>query len=174
VLDQNTGHPSIGVFLNDGTAAKLGFYLHNEVHVTEGECRTDGRRELLVRVVLHYDAPTHGLPSYVTGDPTGGRAYTLRTNVLVFAPLGGGVVNATDRDGVPIATARGEDHSREVGWTTVDLVPAATTELTFTVLGPANADGIADDVQPNLVLTPGVTPWVSSVDKYRDCRAPAA
>ncbi len=68
--------PTIGVFLNDGTEAKLGYYLHNEVHVTAGDCQPDGRRELQVRVVLHYDPPTDGLPSYVTGPSDLGKAYT--------------------------------------------------------------------------------------------------
>jgi hypothetical protein len=172
-LDQATDHPSIGVFLNDGTEAKLGYYLHNEVHVTNGDCGTDGRRELVVRVVLHYDAPADGLPHYVTGAATD-RANTLRTNVLVFAPVGGGLINETQRDGAPVAIDRGEDHSREVGSVTVELLPGASTQLTFTVLAPPNVDGVTNDVAPNLVLTPGVTPWVSSVDRYRECRAPVA
>ena len=100
----------------------MGYYLHNEVHVTNGECGSDGRRELMVRVVLHYDAPADGLPHYVTGAATD-RANTLRTNVLVFAPVGGGLVSETQRDGAPVAIDRGEDHSREVGSVTVELLP---------------------------------------------------
>ena len=125
-INADLAAPSIGVFFNDGTAAKLGYYLSSEAHVTEGKCRTDGRRELQVRVVMHYDAPASGLPPYVTGSSPGGRSYTLRTNVLVFAPVGGGVVNV-ERDGELTGMGRGEDHAREVGTVTVELAPGAST-----------------------------------------------
>jgi len=67
--------------MNDGTPGKLDYYLHNEVHITEGECRSDGRRELKVRVVMNYQAPTEGLPFYVTSAEPG-QPYLLRTNLL--------------------------------------------------------------------------------------------
>ena len=164
------GPPTVGVFFNDGTAAKLGYYLANEVKVTEGKCRTDSRRELQVTVTMKYDAPASGLPPYVTGSRPLGTQYILRTNVLVFAPVGGGIVDITERDGKPIRIARGEDHSREVGTVTVELKPGSSTELTFTVLGPANSNGLPDDIEPGLVLTPGVRPWTQSVEEYRNCR----
>ena len=172
-ITTNAGPPTLGVFFNDGTAAKLGYYLTNEVKVTEGDCRSDSRRELLVTVKMKYDAPSSGLPPYVTGSQPLGEQYILRTNVLVFAPVGGGVVDATVRDGTKIPVARGEDHSREVGTVTVELKPGASTDLTFTVLGPANSDGRPDDIEPHLVLTPGVRAWTQSVAQYRDCRVAA-
>jgi len=167
-LGSDPGKPSLGVFFNDGTAAKLGYYLNNEIHVSEGECRADGRRELQVRVVMKYDAPPDGLPPYVSGTTQPGQPYVLRTNVLAFAPLGGGVVSA-QRDGNPVAIGRGEDQSREVGTTTIDLLPGTTTEVVFTVLGPAVTSGGPADVPPSLAVTPGVNPLVSSVGEYRSC-----
>jgi hypothetical protein len=83
-----------------------------------------------VRVVLHSDAPTGQLPSYVTGTSTEGIAHVLQTNVLVYAPVGGGIVSGAARDGAPISMSRGEDLSREVGWATVELAPGGSTELT--------------------------------------------
>ena len=132
-MTEEVGGPSIGVFLNDGTEAKLGYYLHNELDVSEGECNAVGRRELLVRVVLHYDPPADGLPAYVTGSSPGGKAHALQTNVLVFAPSGGSIAGATGPDGAAVPVRHGEDHSREVGWSTVTLTPGASAELTFTV-----------------------------------------
>ena len=137
--------------------------------MTAGECQPDGRRELTVKVTMHYDAPADGLPSYVTGSSELGIANTLRTNVLVFAPVGGGVLDA-QRDGAPQPIAQGQDHSRAVGAMTVELPPGGSTEVAFRVLGPGNMDGLPDDITPELVLTPGVSPWVTSVDSYRDCR----
>ncbi len=162
--------PSIGVFMNDGTAAKLGYYLRNAVHVVEGSCRDDGRRELEVRISMKYNAPPSGLPEYVTGSTENGKKYRLQTNVLVFAPAGGGIVGAT-QDGKDIAIGRGEDLSREVGTSTVLLKPGASTELVFTVLGAAGLSGAAADVPPTLEVTPGVQPVEQSVGEYRTCQA---
>jgi len=166
-LDQNLGSPSIGVFLNDGTGAKLGYYLSNEVKVTQGQCRADGRRELVVAVTLHYNAPSSGLPAYVTGAIPEGQPYTLKTNVLTFAPLGGGVIGAT-QDGEDIGIGRGQDHLREVGTATISMDPGTSTVVTFTVLAPSGGDPSAE-VTPGLMLTPGVKPWVVSVDPYQPC-----
>ena len=94
VLSSDPSNPTLGVFMNDRTAAKLGYYLHNEVHVTEGECRADGRRELQVRVAMKFDAPTEGLPSYVSGTTEPDEPYVLKTNLLAFAPVGGAVAAA--------------------------------------------------------------------------------
>jgi hypothetical protein len=169
-LTPDDGPPSVGVFFNDGTAAKLGYYLRNEVHVTEGACRSDGRRELRVRVAMNYDAPRSGLPAYVTGSLPVGSTYRLQTNVLVFAPVGGGVVGA-DRDGATIAIGRGEDQSRNVGTSTVLLTPGESTELTFTVLTAAGGSGDSSETPPSLVVTPGVHPTKTSVADYRTCSA---
>src|SRR5664279_257448 len=166
-LDENPESPSIGVFLNDGTGAKLGYYLSNEVKVTQGQCRADGRRELDVAVTLHYDAPSSGLPSYVTGAIPKGQPYTLKTNVLAFAPLGGGVVGAT-QDGEDSGIGRGQDHLREVGTATIAMNPGTSTVVTFSVLAPSGGDPSAE-VTPGLMLTPGVRPWEVSVDPYQPC-----
>ena len=168
-LDTQTASPTIGVFFNDGIASKLGYYLTSEVHVAAGDCQPDGRRELDVRVVMNYHPPAEGLPSYVTGPSELGKAHTLRTNVLVFAPVGGGVVGA-ERDNSALAFGQGHDHSRTVATTTVVMSPGTSTELVFTILGPGNVDGIPDDITPELMLTPGIEPWVTTVDSYRDCR----
>ena len=120
---------------------------------------------------MHYDAPASGLPPYVTGASALGRQNILRTNVLVFAPTGGGVVGATAADGAALVVGKGEDHARQVGQTTVEVSPGTSTELTFTVFTAPDGDGMTGDVQPTLQVTPGVTPWVTSVDTYRECRA---
>ncbi len=49
---------------------------------------------LTVEVILNYSAPSSGLPAYVTGPAQLVEPYSLQTNVSVFAPVGGGVVNA--------------------------------------------------------------------------------
>jgi hypothetical protein len=171
VLGTDPSEPSIGVFLNDGTGAKLGYYLKNEVQVTQGDCSPDGRRELQVHIVMHNTAPADGLPVYVAGSGLLAPAYTLRTNVLVYAPVGGGFSAVASRDGVLTGTATANDLSRNIAIVSVDLSAGASTELVFSVLTPPGPSGHDGVVQPELVLTPGVTPWVQSVDSYDVCSA---
>lgn len=166
-LDTPRGRPSIGVFLNDGTGAKLDYYLTNSAKVTPGACRSDGRRELKVSVRMTYAPPASGLPEYVFG--VGNEKYELRTNLLFFAPVGGGVV-AMSQNGAPVGFGRGEDHGREVGQARVTIHPGSSAALDVTVLGPAPATGSTGPVTPRLILTPGVRPWTTSVASYPECQ----
>ena len=161
--------PSIGVFLNDGASDKLGYYLANEVGVSAGNCRADGSREIEVKVTLRYPAPSDGLPSYVTGVSAPGAPYSLKTNVSIFAPVGGGLISAT-KGGAVKGIARGEEGAREVGSVGVELEPGQSTELVFKVSAPAPANGTVD-VTPTLTLTPGVNPWKTSVGEFQSCSA---
>jgi len=110
LLSEATGPPTIGDFLNDGTGAKLGYYLHNTVALGAGRCRPDGRREPAVTITLHYTAPSAGLPAHVKGIGVPGRPYALQTNVLVFAPAGGGGGRCESRRG------RCRHHARSRPW----------------------------------------------------------
>lgn len=162
--------PSIGVFLNDATAAKLGYYLEPSVAVTDGECRSDGRRLLTVSVTLASNAPSNEtpLPGYVVGDSALGARHGVLTNVVVSAPFGGGIV-AAQQSGRPVGFIRGEDQSRELATVAIELLPGESKTVDFQVLSPVGPP--ATDVAPRLVTTPLVSPWTSSVEPYRVCRA---
>ncbi len=168
-LSEAVQNPTIGVFLNDGTGAKLDFYLTNSVAVTPGSCQADGRRQLHVAVTMRYTAPPAGLPAEVVGDgQAAGQKYVLQTRVLLFAPVGGGVVDVS-QDKKTVGVMRGDDRGREVGQVIVRLPPGDTTVLDFTVLAPVNAEAVGQDVVPALVLTPGVHPWTTSIAPYQGC-----
>jgi hypothetical protein len=82
----------IGVYLNDGSAAKIGYYLRTDVIATSTQCRPDGSQEVAVRVTLTSTAPANAadLPPYISSGnviPKG----EVRTNVLLYAPFGGRV-----------------------------------------------------------------------------------
>lgn len=167
-LSTTPDDPTVGVFLNDGTGAKLDYYLASSVNVTAGKCRADGRRQLHVALTFRYNAPLSGLPSYVRGNSEVRGPYVLRTNVLVFAPVGGGIVGAT-QGGAPIGVQRGEDRSREVGQVTIVLIPGASTSLEVIVLAPVSSSLSGGVVTPALVLTPGVQPWKMAIASYPSC-----
>lgn len=159
--------PSLGVFLNDATGAKLGYYLSGGVAVTAGECRPNGLRDLTLKVDLAYDAPAKGLPSYVLGGSSAADPYTLLTNVFVLAPVQGQVISA-EMGGKPVPLVAGYDHGRAMGKLTVRLLPGKTAKLTVVVsTGLATNSGIM--LTPSVALTPLVTPWSQSVTPYPAC-----
>jgi hypothetical protein len=83
--------PVIGVYLNDGSAAKIGYYLRTDVSATPTGCSPDGSQAVSVKVTLTNTAPANAadLPPYITGlgkiIPKG----EVRMNVLLYAPAGG-------------------------------------------------------------------------------------
>jgi hypothetical protein len=162
--------PAVGVFLNDGSGAKLGYYLTHGATLSVGGCRDDGRRELRLRVTLGSTAPSSGLPAYVLGLGLAGDPYTIRTNVLVFSPTGGGVVQAR-LDGQPVSQGSGVERGRNVSVVTVDLRPGTTRNLDVTLLTEA-LDAVGREhpaVTPQLWTTPGVMPWATTVASGAAC-----
>jgi hypothetical protein len=155
------GRPSIGVFLNDGTAAKLDYYLREKVTVSRTDCATD-RARYGVHIELTSTVPdtkVSPLPAYVLGDGGLGLAPgTMRTQVYVYAPVGGAIASATT-GGTPTTLGAGVESGRAVGIVTVDLAPGKTVALDFAVDGTVlpTASGL-HDVSPDVRLTPLATP----------------
>ncbi|GGJ91594.1 hypothetical protein GCM10010123_21770 [Pilimelia anulata] len=158
--------PTVGVFLNDGSGAKLGYYLRQSAALRPGGC-VAGRREYALTVRLSSTAPRSGLPVAVTGLALGGDPYTLRTNVTVLAPAGGALVGMAE-NGRPVPFGAGADRGRRAGIRTVDLRPGATTELTAVLRAPRAASAAAHT--PRLWLTPRLTGWSPSTDSTDGCR----
>jgi hypothetical protein len=163
-IDDGT-KPTVGVFLNDGTGAKLGYYLTQSAQLTVGGCARDGSRELRLRVTLGSGAPASGLSDSITGLALAGERGTIRTNVMVFSPTGGTVADA-NLDGAELDFGTGVEHGRSVAVATLDLPPGARSTLNFTVItGPLPAAGI----NPRLVTTPMVAPWKTEIGPAGRC-----
>lgn len=83
----------LGVYLNDGTQAKLGYYLDLSIDAQATECRPDGSQIVHAVVTLTYNAPPDAaeLPAYLVGLDNIVPLGDLRTNVLIYAPEGGGI-----------------------------------------------------------------------------------
>jgi hypothetical protein len=165
---QDGDRPNVGVFLNDGTGAKLGYYLTRSAAVTAGRCRADGRRELTVRVGLASAVPTKGLSRNVLGISAIVAPYTVRTNVMVFSPAGGSLLTAR-RDGRPVLLGAGWERRRAVAVLTVDLKPGRSTTVEVDVLTGEPPDGTARAFTPLLWTTPGVKPWSIQVETTAFC-----
>ena len=160
--------PTVGVFLNDGSGAKLGYYLTQAAELRAGQCRTDGRRELRLRVTLGSTAPASGLSGSVLGLGLAGDPYTIRTNLSIVAPAGGALVGVR-RDGEPVPVGTGVERERAVGILTVDLPPGARVTVEATLLTGRLA--LDRPVSPGLRVTPTVTPWEKNVHSAPVCEA---
>jgi hypothetical protein len=143
-----------GVYFNDGTGAKMDYYVKRTVQLVE-ECTADEYGQVKVRITSTNTAPADAatsLPAYVTGDgifgvPPG----TVRTNVIAYGPVQANVETAMV-DGKKTDFAAHRHSNRPVGTVTVTLAPgqSSTVELTF--------GKIVQHTEPNLVVTPTLQP----------------
>jgi hypothetical protein len=156
------------VFLNDGSGAKLGYYLRQSAKLSVApQCRADGRRELRLRVTLRSAVPRRGLSPYVLGLGLAGDPYTVRTVVSIYSPSGGSLMGMR-LDGAPRSFGAGADGPRSVGMVAVDLKPGAAKTLEATLLTGVPPAG-DDTVAPQLWTTPAVTAWHKSVETADGC-----
>ena len=89
--------PYVGVFLNDGTGAKMQYYLDHEVEVLPTGCNSEGRQRLRVSVRLRSTAPANAreLPVSVIGPGFGAAPGAMRMSVFLYAPIGGWIDAST-------------------------------------------------------------------------------
>lgn len=143
-----TERPAVGVYLNDGTGAKLGYYLDRDIAVTSVGC-DDGVQTLEVVVTLRSSVPAQ-LPPTVIGPGFGAPAGVIRTNVLTYAPIGGAVLEST-LDGAPVTLPALSHHERAVAAVTIDLSPGEVVTLANTLIS-----GPAQPARPDVDVTPGL------------------
>ena len=152
------GHsPVIGVFLNDGTAAKLGYYLHTDVVARTTACHPNGSQEMTIRVILKSTAPKNAakLPRYITGGGIVVPAGDVRTNVLLYPPKGGMVDSVRVSSGEPGVFSQNHKGFAVVG-NTVQLKPGGQATIAYDVITGKGQNGI-----PVLRVTPRV--WGKAV-----------
>ncbi|MDF2048847.1 DUF4012 domain-containing protein [Arthrobacter sp. Cr_A7] len=148
-----------GVYFNDGTGAKMDYYVKRTVQLIK-ECSRDGYEQTTVRVTSTNTAPADAaasLPTYVTGDGASGVPQgSVQTNVVVYGPAQSNVETAAI-DGQQADFAPYLHKSRPVGVLALQLAPgeSKTLELTF--------GKIVQHVEPSLVVTPSVQPVIDVI-----------
>ncbi len=136
--------PRVGVYLNDGTGAKLGYYLGGEISTVNSTC-ISGRPSQNLIVHLSYMPPPGELPEYVRGY-LGNAVQPLTTNVLLVAPTGG-TIGDVRVSGKQTATLTGSDTGREVIELTVPLDAGKSADITASVTFSGGQLGLAPDGQ---------------------------
>ncbi|MFF2843305.1 DUF4012 domain-containing protein [Paenarthrobacter sp. NPDC057981] len=139
-----------GIYFNDGTGAKMDYWVKRSVQVVK-DCTRDGYRQITVRVTSTNTAPADAatsLPDYVTGVGTYGvPPGSVQTNVVVYGPAQSNI-DTVVKDGEKIAFAAQVHSERAVGSTTVRLAPGQSTSLDF------NFGHIVQHAAPEIVVTP--------------------
>ncbi|QOD02643.1 DUF4012 domain-containing protein [Pseudarthrobacter sp. BIM B-2242] len=141
-----------GVYFNDGTGAKMDFYIKRTVQLIQ-ECTSDDYSQITVRIASTNTAPSNAatsLPSYVTGGGAFGIAPgTVQTNVTAYGPVQANLAGAK-QDGKVTSVSSHRHAGRPVGTTTVTLAPgeSSTVDMKF--------NKIVQHTRPALRVTPTV------------------
>lgn len=141
-----------GVYFNDGTGAKMDYYVKRTVQLIK-ECPKDGYEQTTVRVTSTNTAPADAassLPAYVTGDGNYGvPAGSVQTNIVAYGPVQS-LVETAMLDGKRTEFASYFHSNRPVGIQAVRLAPGESKTIDFTF------GKIVQDTEPNVVVTPTV------------------
>ncbi len=155
---------SVGVFLNDATGGKMGYYLDTDVRLTGSVC-TDGGRVDTFSAALTSTAPADAgtsLSWYVTGGGISGVTPGNVRTVVVLYPPRGGEVGTVRVGGTPAGALVAEVGGRRAASLPVELAPGQSTAVSFTVTSPAGpqdrpgADGTIDVWTTPTVSAPGL------------------
>lgn len=149
--DDGHGRPVVGVYVNDLSAAKVGYYQRMDVQVEAQQCYPDGNQDLTVTVTLTSEVPedAQSLPASLVGSGRVVPQGDMRSNLLVYAPTGGRITEVRDPAGDVQVLPQIHEGQVVVG-RRVQLSPgqSVTTELDITS-GP----GYGQDTL--LRMTPG-------------------
>lgn len=155
--------PGVGIYLNDGTGAKMDYYLDVSSSIGTASCRQDGRRYVTATVTLSNSAPADAaeLPTYITGGGEYGvTPGTIRTLISSYGASDFVNLGAT-QDGQIIRTHSATEGGLPVTQVSVDLQPGESSTFSFGFLASAdlNRDLSSEDVQ----ITPGINMNETSV-----------
>ncbi|MEW1823031.1 DUF4012 domain-containing protein [Arthrobacter sp. NPDC080031] len=144
-----------GAYFNDGTGAKMDYYVKRTVQLIQQCTGTDGYGTIKVRITSTNTAPADAatsLPAYVTGAGAFGvPPGTAQSNVIAYGPAQAHVETATqDGNQVPFGAQLHDD--RPVGTLSVRLAPGQSSTVEFTF------GKIVQHSLPEVVVTPTIQP----------------
>lgn len=146
------GGAAFDVYFNDGTGAKMDYYVTRTVQVLES-CSDEEYREYTVRVSLTNTAPAdaaESLPAYVTGAGAFGVAPgSVRTNTVVYGPAQAALGNAA-LDGIEVPVGSFLHGNRPVGVVTTEIAPGETAVVALSF------SRVVQETEPVLTVTPTI------------------
>lgn len=156
---------SFGLYFNDGTGAKMDYYVRRTAQLIEA-CMPEGGSLVTLRLTLTNTAPADAatsLPKYVTGQGLFGvRAGTVRTNVVAYGP-GRSLLEKARIDGGPAPVSAFRQDLRPVAIMTTEIAPGESTTVEIDFSRVARQADLRLQVTPTIqstreVLRPPVRP----------------
>ncbi len=143
-----------GVYFNDGTGAKMDYYVKRTVQLIR-QCSNGGYSQVTVRVTSTNTAPADSairLPKYVTGGGAFGvPSGNVQTNIVAYGPTQAHVESAIiNGKKAEFGAQRHDDRPVATVTTTVAPGQSSTVEFTF--------DRIVQHTGPELLVTPTTEP----------------
>ncbi len=143
-----------GVFFNDGTGAKMDYYLKPTVQLVQ-RCSQGGYGQYTVKVTLTNTAPSDAantLPRYVTGGGVFGiDPGSFATNIMAYGPSQARVQGAKV-DGATVGIGSYLQEERPVGLVRTVLKPGQSQTIEI------NFSKIVQTSEPSLEVTPTIQP----------------
>ena len=132
---------SLGIFLNDGSGSKIGYYVEPHYAVVNRVCPEGKLAGSTVTVTLTqtFAGDVDALPQYVSGDGVYVPFGEFHANLVLYPPVGMGVSSFT-RDGTPDGVNPGLHDGRTVAQVRVSLKPGESTTLRFDLTPFADVD----------------------------------
>lgn len=149
--------PQVGLYLNDGSASKVAYYLRSQVRVAGTECVGNHQVLRLAARLTSTLTPQQArtLPDYPAGSfaRRGLTRGTYVLNVLAYGPVGGSIdaLTVDGRDIQPVTTL--PDGDRPTATSALTLAPGESVDLEWTMTTGAN-----QRLAPELQVTPGASP----------------
>ncbi|MFC9333922.1 DUF4012 domain-containing protein [Arthrobacter sp. NPDC057009] len=150
VAGRNSGGASYGVYFNDGTGAKMDYFVHRKIELVQA-CQLEGGATGKVRVTLKNTVAANAASS-LPWSVTGGGAYgtppgKIATNVVVYGPSQAQIEGAF-MNGIKTPVGSFIHAQRPVGVVRTLLAPGQSTTVEF------DFSKIVQDEEPTLRVTP--------------------
>lgn len=163
-LTQDAGKsPHVGVYLNDGAATKMEYYLEYYSTLFTKSCLAGGRQELTTRTSLSSSAPKNAKDLYVAGTGRFAPRGVMLINVRVYSPYKGAFTKV-ELDGKEQSISPARHKNRNVVKIVVPIKPGQTRVITTSMLTGPGQDGDAV-----FSTTPGVKPTRNHVVTESAC-----
>jgi hypothetical protein len=151
LFENGSGRPQVGVYVNNGGADKMTYYLSMGTTVRSEQCFDGFSQELRMTTTLVSNAPANArrLPLSIVG-PRSVRPGNIKLSVMIAGPKGGTIESMTvDGQAAPIGGARYQ--GRPFAKVARELPPGQNSVILTTMRTPAATPG-----DPELRTTPGV------------------
>lgn len=142
---------TVGLFVNDGSGSKIGYYIDAETSVTNHMC-PDGSLQgqtITVTFTHTFSGDVADLPDYISGGGFYVPSGEFQANVLLYPAVDTGVTKFTE-DGAPGSFQPESHDGRALATARIVLAPGQSTTLTFDLTATKR-----DLLPPTFVQTPG-------------------